>query len=153
MAHKKSLEALNSTLQDLRGNEQLFGGVLILLAGDFRQTLPLIPCSTPADGLNPCLKSSVLWWYVEKISLKTNMRIQLQQDESSERFAKQLLDIGNGKVEIDESTHCITLSENFRHIVKSSDEFIAKVLPNFPRSIKAINGLVSALYWQPKKLM
>ncbi|GFX87397.1 ATP-dependent DNA helicase [Trichonephila clavipes] len=42
MAHKKSLEALNRTLQDLRGNEQLFGDALILLAGDFRQTLPVI---------------------------------------------------------------------------------------------------------------
>ncbi|GFT98902.1 ATP-dependent DNA helicase [Trichonephila clavipes] len=111
-------------------NMQLFGGALILLAGDFRQTLPVIPRSTPADGLNACLKSSVLWRYVEKISLKTNMHVQLQQDESSERFAKQLLDIGNGKMEIDESTHCITLPENFCHIVKSTDELIAKVFSN-----------------------
>ncbi|UYV66834.1 hypothetical protein LAZ67_4003034 [Cordylochernes scorpioides] len=96
MAHKKSLEALNRTLKDLRGNEQLFGGALILLAGDFRQTLPVIPRLTPADELNACLKSSVLWRYVDKIYLKTNMRVQLQQDESSERFAKQLLNIGNG---------------------------------------------------------
>ncbi|GFU32746.1 ATP-dependent DNA helicase [Trichonephila clavipes] len=65
-------------------------------AGDFRQTLPVILRSTPADELNACLKLSVLWLYVEKISLKTNVRVQLQQDESSERFAKQLLDIGNG---------------------------------------------------------
>ncbi|GFW73038.1 ATP-dependent DNA helicase [Trichonephila clavipes] len=97
---------INRTLQDLRENEQLFGGALILLAGDFRQTLPVIPRSTPADGLNACLKSSVLWRYVEKISLKTNMRVQLQQDESSERFAKKLLDIGNDTVvNQDESVH------------------------------------------------
>ena len=43
MAHKKSLEALNRTLKDLRGNYQLFGGALILLSGDFRQILPVIP--------------------------------------------------------------------------------------------------------------
>ncbi|KFM59871.1 ATP-dependent helicase RRM3, partial [Stegodyphus mimosarum] len=61
MAHKKSLEAHHRTLKDLRGNEQLFGGALILLAGDFRQTLPVIPHSTPADELNASLKSSVLW--------------------------------------------------------------------------------------------
>lgn len=36
MAHKKSLEALNRTMQDLRNNRTLFGGVMILLAGDFR---------------------------------------------------------------------------------------------------------------------
>lgn len=36
MAHKNSLEALNRTLQDLRRN--IFGGAMILLAGDFRKT-------------------------------------------------------------------------------------------------------------------
>nr|XP_042908273.1 ATP-dependent DNA helicase pif1-like [Parasteatoda tepidariorum] len=126
MAHKKSLEALNRTLKDLRGNEQLFGGALILLAGDFRQTLPVIPRSTPADEFNACLKSSVLWRYVEKISLKTNMRIQLQQDESSKRFAKQLLDIGNGKMEMDQSTHCITLPENFCYINYKNNQWVSE---------------------------
>lgn len=58
MAHKKSLEALDRTMQDFRNNSALFGGALVLLAGDFRQTLPVIPRSTPADELNACLKSS-----------------------------------------------------------------------------------------------
>lgn len=48
MAHKKSLEALNFTLKDLRRNYNIFGGLMILLAGDFRQTLPVIPRGTPA---------------------------------------------------------------------------------------------------------
>ncbi|GBP72440.1 ATP-dependent DNA helicase pif1 [Eumeta japonica] len=43
MAHKKSLEALNFTLKDLRRNNNIFGGLMILLAGDFRQTLPVVP--------------------------------------------------------------------------------------------------------------
>lgn len=42
MVHKKSLEALDRTLKDLRKNENLFGGAFILLSGDFRQTLPVI---------------------------------------------------------------------------------------------------------------
>ncbi|XP_036340438.1 uncharacterized protein LOC118749766 [Rhagoletis pomonella] len=73
MAHKKSLEALDRTLRDFRGKEQPMGGTLILLAGDFRQTLPVIPRSSPADELNACLKASHLWNYVEKITLTTNM--------------------------------------------------------------------------------
>jgi hypothetical protein len=60
-AKKKSLQALNRTLKDLRGTEQLFGDALILLSIDFRQTLAVIPRSTSADDLNACLKSSVLW--------------------------------------------------------------------------------------------
>lgn len=69
MAHKKALEALDRMLQDLRGNTQPFGGALILLAGDFRQTLPVIPRSTPADELNACLKMSNLWRHMRKLQL------------------------------------------------------------------------------------
>ena len=62
MAHKKSFEALDRSLQDLRGSIKPFGKALILLAGDFRQNkLPVIPRSTPADELNACLKYSTLW--------------------------------------------------------------------------------------------
>ncbi|UYV78242.1 hypothetical protein LAZ67_16000650 [Cordylochernes scorpioides] len=57
MAHKKGLEALDRTLKDLRANGNSFGGALILLSGDFRQTLPVIPRSTPADELNACLNN------------------------------------------------------------------------------------------------
>ncbi|XP_053967967.1 ATP-dependent DNA helicase PIF1-like [Anastrepha ludens] len=61
MAHKKSLEALDRSLRDLRGNDQPMGGALLLLAGDFRQILPVIPKGTAADEVNACLKSSYLW--------------------------------------------------------------------------------------------
>ncbi|CAF3716582.1 unnamed protein product [Rotaria socialis] len=43
MAHRYALEALNHTLQDLRNNGKNMGGVVVLIAGDFRQTLPVIP--------------------------------------------------------------------------------------------------------------
>jgi PIF1 helicase. len=49
------LEALDRTMKDLRNDQNRFGGAMILLAGDFRQTLPLIPRSTPVDELNACL--------------------------------------------------------------------------------------------------
>jgi ATP-dependent DNA helicase PIF1 len=120
----------------LRGNDQLFGGALILLSGDFRQTLPVIPRSTPADELNACLKSSVLWRHVQILTLKTNMRVQLQNDASAERFAKQLLDIGDGKIPINESTKLITLPPNFYTITPNRDDLIHKVFPNIAQNYK-----------------
>ncbi|GFT86610.1 ATP-dependent DNA helicase pif1 [Trichonephila clavipes] len=84
MIHKKSLEALDRSLQDLRGNVQPFGNALILLAGDFRQTLPVISRSTPADEINACLKYSTLWRHVHILQLTTDMRVQLQNDRSAE---------------------------------------------------------------------
>ena len=69
MAQKKSLEALDRSLYDLRGNLKPFCSTLILLAGDFRQTLPVIPRSTPADEMNACLKSSNLWVHAKTLKL------------------------------------------------------------------------------------
>ncbi|GFY47642.1 hypothetical protein TNIN_491451 [Trichonephila inaurata madagascariensis] len=40
MSHKKTTEALNWTLQDLRRSTDIIGGMVVLLDGDFRQTLP-----------------------------------------------------------------------------------------------------------------
>ena len=78
MAHKRALEAVDRTMKDLRGDSRRFGGAMILLSGDFRQTLPVIPKSTAADELNACLKSSSLWRHVKKLKLTTNMRVALQ---------------------------------------------------------------------------
>ncbi|GFU21538.1 hypothetical protein NPIL_626151, partial [Nephila pilipes] len=41
MAHKKDLVALGRTLRDLRSNQRQMSGAMILLSGDFSQTLPV----------------------------------------------------------------------------------------------------------------
>ena len=58
MIHKNALYAIDKTLQDLRRNHRLMGGVPVLLAGDFRQTLPIISKGTPADEVSACLRKS-----------------------------------------------------------------------------------------------
>ncbi|XP_037932115.1 uncharacterized protein LOC119666910 [Teleopsis dalmanni] len=124
MAHKYSLEALNRTLKDLNAKDRLFGGALILLASDFRQTLPVIPGSTYADEVNACLKSSILWRSVHILRLTEIMRVGLQRDLAAELFAKQSMDIGNGNVSLHENTQFIKLPENFCKIVNSKEELI-----------------------------
>ncbi|XP_024892751.1 uncharacterized protein LOC112467995 [Temnothorax curvispinosus] len=49
MAHKGGFEALSTTLKDIKGNDGVMGGVTVLLAGDFRQTLPVVQRGTRAD--------------------------------------------------------------------------------------------------------
>ncbi|GBP75532.1 ATP-dependent DNA helicase pif1 [Eumeta japonica] len=136
MAHKKSLEALNFTLKDLRRNNNIFGGLMILLAGDFRQTLPVVPRGTPADELNACLKASPLWNNVKKLSLTTNMRVQLQNDQSAAQFSKQLLDVGNGKVPVDATSGLITLTNDFCRFVDTQLVLIENVFPNISENYK-----------------
>ncbi|XP_037944204.1 ATP-dependent DNA helicase PIF1-like [Teleopsis dalmanni] len=130
MAHKRALEALDRTLKDLRNDSRCFGGAMILLSGDFRQTLPVIPKSTAADEINTCLKSLNLWRYVKKLQLVTNMRVALVNDTSAEEFSKQLLLIGNGRVAVEESSGLIAFPSNFCNFVSSKDELINEVFPN-----------------------
>nr|BAB10021.1 unnamed protein product [Arabidopsis thaliana] len=55
MTHRYAFKALDKTLRDLMSMEkteakdQHFGGKTVLLGGDFRQTLPVIPQATNAD--------------------------------------------------------------------------------------------------------
>lgn len=130
MSHKKSLEALDRTLKDLRETNSLMGGVVVILAGDFRQTLPVIKRSTPADELNACLKQSVLWSHVQKLHLKTNMRVHLLNDIGAEEFSTQLLNIGNGAIDQDPRTSNIKFPVGFCNLVSNSDELIDRVFPD-----------------------
>lgn len=112
MSHKKAIEALNRTLQDLRDSIDIMGGMVVLLAGDFRQTLLVIQRGTPADEIQACLKSSNLWSKVEKLSLKTNMRVHLHNDLDSGLYAETLLKIGDGRLDVDAEGY-VSLSGEF----------------------------------------
>jgi hypothetical protein len=86
---------------------------------------------------NACLKSSVLWQHIQKLILKTNMHVQLQDNASAEGFAKQFLDIGNGKLVITESTQCITLPSNVCKITANNRyELYHSVFPNIAQNYK-----------------
>ena len=50
MAKKNMIEALDTLLKDLMNTKALFGGKVLVLGGDFRQTLPVV-CSGKKRGL------------------------------------------------------------------------------------------------------
>jgi len=109
---------------------------MILLANDIRQTLPVIPWSTAAADINACLKSSNLWSYVKTLKLKTNMWVVLQNDESTNVFSKQLLDISNGKIPVDTSINPISFPPNFCQFTTLKEKLITKVFPNIDANYK-----------------
>jgi len=78
MTPKGGFEALDRTLRDIRNNNNCMGGVAIFLAGDFHQTLPVIPRGTRADEVRACItsfKSSYLWPHISRLCFTTNMRV------------------------------------------------------------------------------
>ena len=130
MSHKRMFEAVDRTLKDIRGSNQLMGGMLVVLAGDFRQTLPVITGGTPADELQACLKSSTLWHHVKVLQLTTNMRVHLHGDHTAGAFARVLLSIGNGRQQTD-ADGSIMLDNNICTVVTTLDQLIDSVYPRF----------------------
>lgn len=98
MAHKYLIEALDRGLQDIMKNEIPFGGKVIVFAGDFRQTLPIVKHASRAQIVNACFKRSRLWSNeVEIHHFVVNMRLFLQSsDTQAETYARWLLSIGDG---------------------------------------------------------
>ena len=106
MSHRKAFEALDRTLQDMKDCKHLMGGVTVVLAGDFRQTLPVVPKGTRADELKSCLKNSYIWNFLKKMKLTTNMRARVFGDESTDKFSKKLLMVGNGELQKTKIRNC-----------------------------------------------
>ena len=72
---KDALRCIDQLLRDLMETQELFGGKVILLGGDFRQTLPVAELGTPARVIGLCLTSSQLFYKNFRVlKLHENMR-------------------------------------------------------------------------------
>ena len=99
MLDRFQLEALDRSLRDLMGNHfQPFGGKIILLAGDFRQCLPVIPGASRAGTVSHSINKSTLWKHFQHFRLTENMRVRASGDPTLESFDQWTLSIGNGEV-------------------------------------------------------
>ncbi|XP_060874712.1 ATP-dependent DNA helicase pif1-like [Metopolophium dirhodum] len=129
MAHKGGVEALDRTLQDIRSSNRLMGGMTVLVAGDFRQTLPVVPRGTRADEVRACLKSSYLWPKIQVKSLRVNMRVYLRGDPEAEDFSNLLLQIGNGDLQEDDDRK-VNIPNNLCSVVKDLKSLSEQIYPN-----------------------
>ncbi|XP_022172105.1 ATP-dependent DNA helicase PIF2-like, partial [Myzus persicae] len=129
MAHKKAIEALNRSLIDLTGKNDIMGRITIVFSGDFRQILPVVPRGTKTDEIRACIKSSILWEHVIRLKLTSNIRVQLSKEQDSDEFSKFLLDIGEGKLPIDENEQ-ISLTNDFGKIIFNIPDLISSIYPD-----------------------
>ncbi|XP_065835787.1 uncharacterized protein [Oscarella lobularis] len=149
MANKKALEALDRSLRDIRENDALMGGLPLILAGDFRQTLPIIPKGTKADEIAACLKySRSLWPKVQTLRLTTNMRAHLFGDAQSGAYADLLMQIGNGEIAPDPQDGLIAVPCGT--VVQSTDELLESVFPQLAERYKDIAWLGERAILAPK---
>ncbi|XP_019157202.1 PREDICTED: uncharacterized protein LOC109153796, partial [Ipomoea nil] len=144
MMHKFCFEALDRTMRDLmrfvnpRSSDMTFGGKTVVLGGDFRQILPVIPKGTRPDIVRASISSSYLWQSCKVLRLTKNLRLKSVQSESEckeiEEFAKWIANIGDGMIgcQLDGESE-ITIPEDL--LLKCEDDPIATIVdstfPNF----------------------
>lgn len=102
MQHRFGPEAVDRTCQDLRNNPNPFGGITVVFGGDFQQILPVVRKGSREAIVEASIQRSCLWEEMSILSLRTNMR--LDQDQESQAFAKWLLDVGHGHVTAEDTT-------------------------------------------------
>lgn len=90
MTPRFALDAIEKKLKELMQNNLLFGGKSIIMAGDFRQTLPVKKFAVQSEIIDLTIKRSNLWKYFKTKKLSVNNRATDQE------FAKEILEIGNG---------------------------------------------------------
>jgi hypothetical protein len=97
MLHKHCFEVVDHALRDVlksHNNGRLdipFGGKVVVLGGDFRQILPVIPKGTRQEIVHTTINSSSLWDFCEVLTLTTNMRLLHGSYESDIQKLKTLL--------------------------------------------------------------
>ena len=74
-------------------NGNPFGGKILILSGDFRQTLPVIPGASSATVIDSAINRSYLWKLFKVLKLEENMRVKASSDPSLEAFDKWTLSI------------------------------------------------------------
>ncbi|XP_074352254.1 uncharacterized protein LOC141691410 [Apium graveolens] len=108
MQHRFSFECLDRSLRDImkavdktRYNMP-FGGIIVVIGGDFRQILPVIPHGSRGDVVSSTITRSYLWPKAKILFLNRNMRLNQGNSEEEilalKKFAEWVLQIGNGQV-------------------------------------------------------
>jgi hypothetical protein len=106
------LVELDRLIRDFTGSHVPFGGKIVLLSGDFRQTLPVCKGSTRTEIVRQCLNQQALFESeFDVMELNQNMRLEAGQ----EVYLDWLNRLGNGQLPRFEGLHpdLIELPEEF----------------------------------------
>jgi hypothetical protein len=123
MAHRNCFEVLDKSLRDIlrctnENSERMpFGGMTVVLGGDFRQILPVVTKGRREHIVNASIKHSYLWKHFIVYKLKRNMRSSCISDDIDEKkrlqdFAEWILNIGDGNTTSDDGDELIQILDD-----------------------------------------
>jgi hypothetical protein len=93
MAPSYAINAVDKLLREITDLDIPFGGKVLLLGGDFRQCLPVVPHASRSAIVESSIKFSPLWKEFKNLSLKENVR------SSDPEYSEWLIKLGNGDLE------------------------------------------------------
>jgi hypothetical protein len=96
MAPSVALTAVDKLLQEVMTSTKPFGNKVLLLGGDFRQTLPVVPHGSQSAIVESSIKSNPLWGKFTVLKLQTNVR------SVDPEFSDWLIRLGNGELTNDQ---------------------------------------------------
>ncbi|CAN1189510.1 ATP-dependent DNA helicase PIF1 [Linum perenne] len=149
-----------------RENYLPFGGKVVLLGGDFRQFLPVVPNGSRADNINASLPRSYLWTFCTLLHLKINMRITNHAINTTPMFdgltfPNWVLAVGNGTLNTQSnsksttSNDLITIPAQFLipPTNKPIAELISRVYPSFQQSYQSLEYIKSRAIVSPTNVV
>ncbi|KEH44108.1 PIF1-like helicase [Medicago truncatula] len=106
MMHRWCFEAVDQSMHDIISkNDPLnefrpFGGMTVVLGGDFRQILYVVRKGTRQDIVDASINSSNIWAYCNVLRLTVNIRLGASSGPTEQKetanFGKWILSIGDG---------------------------------------------------------
>ncbi len=147
MCGRHCIEAVDHTIKAIiRNTALLFGGKCVLLGGDCRQILPVVPKASRGMIVHMCLKSSFIFSELRVLHLTENMRLKALKNDTNAKLAgleypEYLLRIGEGRQKKDEN-NCIDLPISVT-VVQSPGELIDSIFPNLSMKFCDRNWLTS----------
>ncbi|GJV83467.1 putative DNA helicase, partial [Tanacetum coccineum] len=160
LQHRHAFEAVDRTFRDIckldnpNAEYQVFGGKVVVLGGDFRQILPVIPNAPRAVVVASAVnKSSSIWDNCRVFVLSINMRlrdptIDVAHADEMMRFHNWLMSMGDGRLpsialdDEDEATWITIPNDLLIPLVDNPIEaIVSSTYPDLPNRIHDIDYL------------
>ncbi|XP_057440582.1 uncharacterized protein LOC130732585 [Lotus japonicus] len=165
MVSRYAFEALDKSLRDImrvidpenfdpENFDLPFEGKVVVLGGDFRQILPVIPKGSRAEVVMATINSSRLWRFCKVLTLTENMRLlgnlNNLEVEEVKYFAKWVLDVGDGNLGDYNDGESFIKVPGETLIQQSSNPILDIVQTMFPNILQNIG---CAEYYQDKAIL
>ena len=122
MLDNRQLAALDRTLCDLMGRPEPFGNKVIVLSGDMRQCLPVVPGASRAGIVERCINQSPLWQHFKVMELTKNLRVLTSNDQRLLKWDRLTTSIGNGECATGPDRDTVTFPTDMCNQIEANTE-------------------------------